>query len=157
MINAIFGKLLYVRKNQAVISTEFGIEFEVVVSARTVSQLLNLTDSEKENIRLLTVFQHREDSVCLFGFLNENEKTLFIELNRISGIASKQALKILSCISTEEFYEYVNTMNIKALAKVPGLGAKTAQKIILEFKNKIITLEKEAQDIPKGQKNSKKI
>lgn len=150
MINAISGKLLYIIGSKAVISTAFGIEFEVIVSSRTAATLLNYTDKERENVRLLIYFQHREDNVTLFGFLTEAEKSLYIELIKINGIGSKQALRILSGLSIDEFYECLNDTNIKSLAKIPGLGLKTAQKIVLALKDKLVPIVKDKKTEKRG-------
>ncbi len=144
MINAISGKLSYVRPPKVVISTALGIEFEIIVSALTLSKLMNLKEDDKQNIRLATAYFHNEETALLYGFTTDDEKDLFYELLKVNGIGPKQALKILSSATVEEFRSYLADDNIRALTKVPGIGAKTAAKIILDLKSKLIKTDGKA-------------
>ena len=141
MINAISGKLAYVRPPRVVLATAFGIEFEIIVSAITLSRLMNLREEEKENVRLLTAYFHNDETGILYGFNDDDEKDLFHELLKVNGIGPKQALRILSSSTPEEFRSYLKDDNIRALSKVPGIGAKTASKIILDLKSKLVKAE----------------
>ena len=125
----------------AVISTSFGIEFELTVSARTAAILQNMSDEDKKNVRLPACLHHREDAMILYGFLDDKEKELFIELNKIIGVGSKQALRILSGVGIDEFYHILDKEDVKTLARVPGLGPKTARKIILALRDKLVSVK----------------
>ena len=117
------------------------MEFEVIVSALTLTKIINLNQENKDNIRLLTAYFHKEETAVLYGFYTDDEKDLFYELLKVNGIGAKQALKILSNVSTDEFYSYLRDDNIRALSKVPGIGAKTAGKIILGIKSKFVKID----------------
>jgi Holliday junction DNA helicase RuvA len=89
----------------------------------------------------------REDILQLFGFRSEEEKRIFTTLIGVSGIGPKIALSILSTIPTDTFYGLVHSEDVEALCRVPGLGKKTAQRIILELREKLPALAmKEKKD-----------
>ena len=92
---------------------------------------------ESEEISVYTSFQVREESQMLFGFNTEQERDFFEELLTVSGIGPKSALSILSTYTMERVKEIVLDGDAKLLSKVPGLGLKGAQKVILELRGKI--------------------
>lgn len=83
----------------------------------------------------------REDAHNLFGFLTESEKTLFKTLIKISGVGAKMALVILSNQTAEQFHACVQNSDISALTKLPGVGKKTAERLIIELRDKLPKLE----------------
>jgi Holliday junction DNA helicase RuvA len=85
---------------------------------------------------------HKEDAMLLYGFFNLSDKALFTKLINVSGVGPKTALAVLSVLSTEDFYTAILSEDTKLLSKVPGIGQKTAQRLILELKT---TVEKEAK------------
>lgn len=95
----------------------------------------------QKTVRVLTYLQIREDAHTLYGFANEDEKNFFIMFLNISGIGSNTALTILSGLSTQEIYYALEQQNIKLFQSIKGIGEKTAQRIILELKDKIKTLK----------------
>lgn len=86
--------------------------------------------------RFLTHLHHKEDQMALYGFWTVSQRRLFFELLKVSGIGPKQAVKILSHISTREFLKLLEAGSDSGLARIPGLGKKTAQKILLALKGK---------------------
>ena len=94
-----------------------------------------------ERISLQTYLQVKEDGVTLFGFFSEQEKRLFLKLLSVSGVGPKSAVSVLVCMSADELVEAVASADAKRLAKVKGLGKKTAEKIILELHGKISAAE----------------
>ena len=94
-----------------------------------------------ERISLHTYLQVKEDGLTLFGFFTEQEKRLFLKLLSVSGVGPKSAVSVLVCMSADELVEAVATADAKRLAKVKGLGKKTAEKIILELHGKISAAE----------------
>ena len=94
-----------------------------------------------ERISLHTYLQVKEDGVTLFGFFTEQEKRLFLKLLSVSGVGPKSAVSVLVCMSADKLVEAVATADAKRLAKVKGLGKKTAEKIILELHGKISAAE----------------
>ncbi len=100
-------------------------------------------------VKLVTHLHVREDAQILFGFSTEAERRLFRDLIRISGVGAKMALAILSGISIEGFVRCVQEEDTASLIKVPGVGKKTAERLIVEMRDRI---EKGAQVTPSGAK-----
>ena len=133
MFNSISGTITH--KGTSVIYLENnGIEWEIHVSAKSIS----LIPSGGSSVRIMTYLHVREDNVTLFGFYDEKERTLFFELIKINGIGPKQALKILSGISADDFISALDNENISLLSTLPGIGQKTAQKIVLAMRGKLL-------------------
>lgn len=145
MINAITGKLVEVNPNSLSVLTPGGVEYYIEVSANSASKFSTLPSDKKEDVRVLTVLQHREDAMTLFGFFDDKERFCFNQLQTVPGIGAKGALKILSGITVEKLVTYLDASDVKSLSKVPGLGAKTAQKLILQLRN-VLVLEERAEE-----------
>jgi len=134
MISYISGKVLKnsIGKNPYVdVLLDSGIAYRVFVTSK-----FNFVERDLD-ITLYTSFQVREDSQSLYGFNTEEERDFFEQLLTISGIGPKVAISILSTYEIEKIKEIVLDGNSKLLSKVPGLGLKGAQKIILELRGKI--------------------
>lgn len=140
MINSIEGKLTDLTLSEATISTGSGIEFSILISGQTASSIMSFIKSDK-NVKLYTILIHREDAMRLVGFSTKLERQIFEELNSISGIGTKQALKILSGFSASEFVETLDKGDVKKLSSIPGLGVKTAQKILIMLREKLVEVE----------------
>jgi Holliday junction DNA helicase RuvA len=141
MINAIIGDLVSVTEQEVVLRGGF-VEYRLYITGQTASRLSQLQGEERQQIRLLSVLQHREDSMTLFGFIDEQEREAFTQLQTVSGIGSKQALKILSGISVKQLAVALDSGNVKLLSTIPGIGPKTGQKMILALRN-VLVLEEE--------------
>ncbi|MDD4082079.1 MAG: Holliday junction branch migration protein RuvA [Sphaerochaetaceae bacterium] len=148
MINAITGDLVYIQGQKAILASN-GIEFIIIISSQTASHLSQLQGAERKNVRILTYLQHREDAMTLFGFCDENERELFLQLIGVSGIGPKQALKILSGVMVNDFLKALDDNDIDFLSKIPGLGKKTSQKIILALRDKLV-ITQESQEGKSG-------
>jgi Holliday junction DNA helicase RuvA len=111
-----------------------GIEWAIEVSRQSFEHILS---REGEEVRIFTYLHHREDSMLLFGFSEEQEREIFLELLRVSGIGPRQALKILSGIRAEELVSYIESEDAEALSRLPGIGKKTAGKIILALRGSL--------------------
>lgn len=147
MINSIEGRLTGLTLTHAYINTDSGIEFSILVSSQTSSAIMGYL-AKSESVKLYTLLIHREDAMYLIGFKDITERKLFEELNSISGIGVKQALKILSGMSTREFIEALDKGDVKKISSIPGLGVKTAQKILIMLREKLVEIER--NDKPKG-------
>ena len=148
MINAITGDIVIV-KDQEVVLRAGSVEFSLIVSGQTASKMAALTGERRENVRLLAVLSHHEDSMLLYGFYDEWEREAFTQLQSVGGIGPKQALKILSGISVENLAKALDQSDVKFLSNVPGVGPKTAQKMILQLRNKLVIdeeTEKQTRD-----------
>ncbi len=145
MIHAINGELVKSSPSHAVILTAGGIEFSLLISNTTASRLSSLQGAEKREVRVLTYLQHREDAMTLFGFIDERERTIFLELLKVNGIGAKQALKILSGVQVDAFIHALDTSDVKFISSIPGIGPKTSQKIILALRDTIVVQESTSQ------------
>lgn len=131
MIGQLTGKIL--EKNPPEILLEVaGIGYEVLCPMPTFYNL----DAQK-NISLYTHLHVKEDAHTLYGFASKDEKTLFRELIKVSGIGPKVALAILSHLSIHLLMNAVADEDDALLAKTPGIGKKTAQKLIVELKDRL--------------------
>lgn len=101
-----------------------------------MSTFYDLPDVGREVI-LFTHHAQREDSVSLYGFLRESERRLFRDVQKVSGIGAKIALAVLSGVSVDEFARQVQTGDVAALTRIPGIGKKTAERLLLELKGKL--------------------
>lgn len=137
MIGSIKGKLIYKRPYEIIVEVN-GIGYQIIVPLNTLSEL---PDIGKE-IFLYTYTYVREDAIQLYGFLKNEEKKIFITLLGIAGIGPKMALNILSGITYESLYKAIENEDIDILCRIPGLGKKTAQRLILELRGKIPHSEK---------------
>ena len=134
MITYITGSLLKsnISKDSYVdILTNSGVGYRINIPSSYICPPKDSTYS------LYTYLHVREDAQTLFGFSKEDERDFFIQLISVSGVGPKIGLAILSMFSRKEIEDFINEGDARALSKVPGLGLKTAQKIILELRGKI--------------------
>ena len=110
-----------------------GVGYEVEVSMQTFYTL----PAAGEAVRLYTQLIVREDAHLLFGFADAGERTTFRQLIKVSGIGAKTALGILSALSSDELAQAVAQEDVKRLSSVPGIGKKTAERMILELRGKL--------------------
>ncbi|HET6433314.1 Holliday junction branch migration protein RuvA [Dyella sp.] len=101
-----------------------------------MSTIYDLPATGKE-VTLLTHHAVKEDSVALYGFMHETERTLFRNLLKVSGIGAKIALAVLSGASTADFARLVHAGDVVALTKIPGIGKKTAERIVVELRDRV--------------------
>jgi len=105
-----------------------------------------------QEVRLLTHFVVREDAQLLYGFATEDERRLFRSVLKVSGIGPKIALALLSGISVEAFALCVQNQDVASLIRVPGIGRKTAERLLIEMKDRLVPLNTEpgAAAVPVG-------
>ena len=132
MIGRIQGKLLEKNPPQILVDVH-GIGYEIDVP---MSTFYNLPDIGAE-VTLLTHFVVREDAQLLYGFLSASERNTFRLLIKISGIGARTALSILSGMSVDALAQAISTQDSAMLTRVPGIGKKTAERLVLELKGKI--------------------
>ncbi len=131
MISYVSGKLVYKDPTYVIIDVG-GLGYQVKISLQTYSKI-----KDEEQIRLLTFLHIKEDAHTLYGFKEENEKRLFLQLIGINGVGPNTGLMILSSLSTEEIEHAILSGDVGSIQAVKGIGTKTAQRIILELKDKI--------------------
>ena len=132
MFEYIFGKLAIKKIDYVAIDIN-GLAYKIYISLKTFEKLNEIGKDEK-----LYIFTNvKEDDISFYGFKTQNERELFRELITISGVGPKLAIAILSTFEVQEVIEIVSVDEIKIFTKVPGLGLKKAQKIILDLKDKV--------------------
>lgn len=143
MIHAVIGEVIHVGAQEVVLRTAGGIEYELFVSSQTASKLSQLHADARRQVRLLSWLQHREDSMTLYGFTDDEERMLFLELIKVNGIGPRQAMKILSGVQVRAFIRALDESDMTFLSTIPGVGPKTSQKIVLALRDTVVL------DIPK--------
>lgn len=140
MINSMAGILTFKGVDSFNLRTG-DIEFTFLSSMTTLSTLPEIGD----RCTVYSHLHHKEDQMFLIGFSKMNERNIFNDLISISGIGPKQAIKILSGITPEKLIEALEKGDVQALTKIPGLGKKSAQKIILALKDKLVILDEKKE------------
>ena len=131
MIGYLQGKVLYSDAGTIVLETG-GVGYEVQCSGAAFAKLV--TDGAGE---LYTYLQVREDGVSLFGFVSMEEKNMFLKLISVSGVGPKMGIGILSSMNVGELAAAIASSDVKMLSTVKGLGKKTAERIVLELREKV--------------------
>tara|TARA_B110000305_G_scaffold22422_1_gene20517 strand:- start:66 stop:647 length:582 start_codon:yes stop_codon:yes gene_type:complete len=134
MITHLKGKLIEKNPTNIVLDCN-GVGYSVNISLHTFSQL-----PSGENVKLFIHLQVREDSHTLFGFSSKVEREVFRLLISVSGIGASIARTMLSTLSPEQVMEAITQNNIAVIQSVKGIGAKTAQRVVLDLKDKIIKI-----------------
>jgi len=132
MIGRIQGTLVSVHPPRLLVDCQ-GVGYEIDVPMSTLYQLPEIN----QKITLLTHFQVREDAQQLFGFATETEREAFRALIKISGVGSRTALAVLSGMSVNELAQAITLQESARLTQVPGIGKKTAERLLLELKGKL--------------------
>ncbi len=134
MISRLTGKLIEKTPPQIVIDVN-GVGYEADVSMQTFYNLPPLG----ETVQVFTQLVVREDAHLLFGFATAEERKTFRQLIKVSGIGAKTALEILSAMTADELAQAVAEEDVKRLSSAPGIGKKTAERMVLELRGKLIT------------------
>ena len=136
MFEYICGKLS-VKKIDYVALDINGLAYKIYISLKTFEKMSNIESTEKLYIHTNV----KEDNISLYGFKTQNERELFKALISVNGVGPKLAIAILSTFNTKEIVDIILENEPKIFIKVPGLGIKKAQKIILDLKDKVTKLE----------------
>lgn len=132
MLSYIIGEVAEISADTVVVEDN-GIGFNIKTSAMTIDSLPPVGDM----VRIYTYLHVREDAMQIFGFLSKDELEVFKLLLNVNGIGPKGALGILSAISTDDLRFAVLSDDVNLIKSCPGVGAKTAQKLIIELKDKL--------------------
>jgi Holliday junction DNA helicase RuvA len=132
MIALLRGVLLEKHPNEAVVDAG-GVGYELHIPITTYTQLPE-TGSE---VRLRVYTHVREDTLALYGFLSQDEKTLFEKLIGVSGIGPSLAIKVLSGLAAPELISAIRKGEVERLVRIPGVGKKTAERMVLELRDKL--------------------
>ena len=134
MISHLSGKLVSKSPTALVVECN-GIGYEVNISLNTYSRII-----DSEQIKIFTHLQVREDSHSIFGFFDELERSVFRLLISVSGIGANTARTMLSSMPPNKVIESIQSDNVVAIQSIKGIGAKTAQRVIIDLKDKILNL-----------------
>ncbi|WCB94287.1 Holliday junction ATP-dependent DNA helicase RuvA [Baekduia alba] len=137
MIALVAGEVSVRRPDHVVLETASGVGYRLAVSAETLRQV----PAAGESVSLLTHLVVREDALSLFGFATEEERDLFLLLIGVQGVGPKMAQAVLSGGSPRELIASVAAGDVKRLTAVPGIGKRTAERIIVELREKVGAVE----------------
>src|ERR1700694_4328345 len=132
MIAHLRGKLLTKHPNRAIVETA-GVGYDVTISVPTFSDL----PAVGAEVALHIHTHVREDQIALYGFLRPSEKILFEKLVTVSGIGPKLAITILSGMAADEMVGAIRGNDVARLIRIPGIGKKTAERMVLELRDKL--------------------
>tara|TARA_Y100000996_G_scaffold285430_1_gene225285 strand:- start:124 stop:702 length:579 start_codon:yes stop_codon:yes gene_type:complete len=141
MITQIKGRLVEKSPTELVVDCN-GVGYSINISLNTYSQL-----NDEENIKLFTHLIVKEDSHTLFGFSTKSERELFKLLISVSGVGASTARTMLSSLTPVEIISSINNEDVNSVQSIKGIGSKTAQRIILELKDKVLSLESDDSQI----------
>lgn len=141
MFSYIKGTLEIKTLNYIVIDVN-GVGFKIFMSESAIQRL----DEIGKNIKIFTHMQVKEDDISLYGFITNEELRMFELLISVSGVGAKSAINMLSSITPSKFALAVISNDVKTLTKIPGIGPKSAQRIILELKDKLKTEDSITKD-----------
>lgn len=141
MIGYIKGNLLSA-KDGTVLLENNGIGYEIVCSSSVYAKIVNEKGGE-----VYTYMAVREDGVSLYGFISLEEKNMFLKLISVSGVGPKMGITVLSGLSLADLVTKIATQDVKGLSKVKGLGKKTAERIILELREKIGCVDEDTGEV----------
>jgi Holliday junction DNA helicase RuvA len=142
MIDYIKGELTFLTPTYAVIEAA-GVGYQINIALTSYSSLVG---KEGQQTKLLVTEIIREDTHDLFGFFTAGERELFVMLMTVSGIGANTARMIMSAYSAVEIRQIIATGNARALSQVKGLGPKTAQRIIVDLKDKVLKVDLDSQE-----------
>jgi Holliday junction DNA helicase RuvA len=131
MIGRLKGMLVY-KAPPALMVDVGGVGYEL---SAPMSTFYDLPEVGRE-VTLFTHYAVKEDGVALFGFLTESERRLFREVQKVTGVGAKIALAVLSGASVDDFARLVQTGDITALTRIPGIGKKTAERMVVELRDR---------------------
>ncbi|HEY9594699.1 MAG TPA: Holliday junction branch migration protein RuvA [Spirochaetia bacterium] len=132
MFNSLTGEITSKAEERLCLQTG-GVEWELTVSRKALDRLPPVG----QVARVFTHLLHREDAMRLYGFVDQAERSLFLDLQKVEGVGPRGALKILSGVDRETFARALEADDVETLSTLPGVGKKTAQKIILTLKGKL--------------------
>ena len=135
MIGRLKGILVHKQPPWLVIDVH-GVGYELEAP---MSTFYDMPDVGRE-VALFTHYAQKEDSVSLYGFLRDSERRLFRDVQKVSGIGAKIALAVLSGVSVDEFARLVQSSDVTALTRIPGIGKKTAERMVVELRDRAADL-----------------
>jgi Holliday junction DNA helicase RuvA len=134
MIARLFGELIEANEETCIVACA-GVGYELSCSLSTLAELMTL---KNKPVNFFVHTHVREDALQLFGFLSSYEKAMFLSLLKVNGIGPKSAINILSGATIDQLAHMIENEDVKALSKLPKVGKKTAEQMILSLKGKLV-------------------
>jgi len=141
MIGQLQGRLIEKYPTEILLDCH-GVGYEIKISLNTFTSL-----GDSEAIRIFTRLIVREDAHLLYGFHSKEEREMFNHLIGVSGIGPNTAMLMLSSLGPEDIAKAIQTEDVVTIQKIKGIGAKTAQRVIIDLKGKVVKLSEQAQNI----------
>ena len=141
MISSLKGKVIYRNRNEIILDVN-GVGYQIFVSKK-VSELLSGSPGSEQEHRFVTFLDVKENSLNLYGFIDEKEKEIFKLLITVNGVGPKIAHNIMTYLTFEEVISIISDKGISARTKIPGIGTKKLELISMTLKDKIFKLSKE--------------
>lgn len=132
MFNSVRGRVAAKRVGQLFLENG-GVEWDITMSQASLGELPEIGSEA----RVFVYLYHRDDRMRLYGFATDEERSVFLELLKVDGVGPRQAIRILSGGSLEQFLARLDAGDVDSLTRLPGLGKKTAQKIVLALRGKL--------------------
>jgi Holliday junction DNA helicase RuvA len=148
MIAHLSGTLLSKEPNQVIVDVG-GVGYDVTIPLSTFYDL----DDQKSDVQLLIYTHVKEDALQLYGFKTANERKLFVHFISVSGVGPKLGIALLSHMKTEELIESIKSNNLARLTQIPGIGRKTAERLVVDLRDKMIQLSQEQVAVDTGVKS----
>jgi Holliday junction DNA helicase RuvA len=142
MITHIQGKMVEKNPDHVVVECN-GLGYHINISLQTFSNI-----PDQENLKLYTHLVIREDAHILFGFYSKTEREIFKMLISVSGVGPSIAITMLSSMDTEEIQQAIGSEDVSKIQSVKGIGLKTAQRVIVDLKDKILKSYEISEDLP---------
>jgi Holliday junction DNA helicase RuvA len=135
MIAHLSGTLLSKEPNQVIVDVG-GVGYDVTIPLSTFYDL----DDQKSDVQLLIYTHVKEDALQLYGFKTANERKLFVHFISVSGVGPKLGIALLSHMKADELIESIKSNNLARLTQIPGVGRKTAERLVVDLRDKMIQL-----------------
>jgi holliday junction DNA helicase RuvA len=135
MIAHLSGRLLSKEPNQVIVDVG-GVGYDVTIPLSTFYDL----DDEKSDVQLLIYTHVKEDALQLYGFKSPSERKLFVHFISVSGVGPKLGIALLSHMKADELIESIKSNNLARLTQIPGVGRKTAERLVVDLRDKMIQL-----------------
>jgi len=135
MIAHLSGTLLSKEPNQVIVDVA-GVGYDVTIPLSTFYDL----DDQESNVKLLIYTHVKEDALQLYGFKTAGERKLFVHFISVSGVGPKLAIALLSHMKADELIESIKSNNLARLTQIPGVGRKTAERLVVDLRDKMIQL-----------------
>lgn len=142
LIGFLRGQIFAIKTSSLLLDVQ-GVGYEVFCTSRDLGKNADKVGNE---VMLYTHLVHKEDNMTLYGFISEKTKKGFLELQKVGGIGAKAAINILSHYDVDTLFSNIQQENVDILTKIPGIGLKTAKKIIFDLKGVIISDKEHEND-----------